>query len=109
MQTIRIDTFYRTYKAIDTVFKLSKDTTRIDTFIVFNQKTKTIITIKHDTIRVSQQTTPDTITKTYIKTVEKYVLKKDKTLFDKAKKISSIVGLLALLVFIFYIMKKLSK
>lgn len=75
VQTTRIDTIYKTYKSIDTVFKINKDSTHIDTFIVYNKKTKTIITIKHDTLRVKQYTTPDTITKTYIKTVEKYLLK----------------------------------
>lgn len=75
VQTTRIDTLYRTYKTIDTVFRLSKDSTHTDTFIVYNQKTKTIITIKHDTLKVKQYTTPDTITKTYIKTVEKHILK----------------------------------
>lgn len=70
IETIRVDTAYKTYPVTDTIFKITENNT-VDTFLMITAKVKTRIIRQHDTIKVYQEVTPDTIIKTEIKTVQR--------------------------------------
>ncbi len=95
IETVRIDTFYKSYAVIDTVFKFNRlDTTKIDTFFVYSPKVITRIIHYRDSLSVTSTIKPDTIFKTFTKTIQGVTVKIPYIPFW----IYVIIGLLVLLI-----------
>lgn len=97
VELVRIDTLYKSYAVVDTVFRLNTaDTSRIDTFFVYSPKVITRIIHRRDTLSVTSTVLPDTIYKTYTKTIQGVAIRETYIPFW----IYAIIGLLVLLVLV---------
>ena len=76
IETVRTDTIYRNYEPTDTVIRLNlKDSSKIDTFFIYTPKVVTRIIHHKDTISVTNTVAPDTVFKTYTKTIQGIAVK----------------------------------
>ncbi len=95
VELVRIDTLYKSYAIVDTVFRLNTaDTSRIDTFYVYSPKVITRIIHYRDTLSVTSTVLPDTIYKTFTKTIQGVAIRVSYIPFW----IYCIIGLLVLLI-----------